>query len=185
MKQLKHFTMIGVVFVLITGTLAHFLYDWSGKNPVIGLFTPVNESIWEHMKLLFFPMLLYSLIMIFKFRGMYPCITSSFCFGILAGSLLIPVLYYVYTSILGSDVFVLDIGIFILSIIIAFWLSYKLTLSCRLKPCTLLLCALTVILLACFIVFTYHAPGIALFADPTASHSPEAILPHRLFHCRG
>lgn len=68
MKHLRHCTIIGIIFVMLTGTLSHFLYDWSGQNPVVGLFTPVNESIWEHMKLLFFPMLLYSLIMILKYR---------------------------------------------------------------------------------------------------------------------
>lgn len=185
MKQLKHYTFIGVIFVLIAGTLAHFLYDWTGKNPVVGFFTPVNESIWEHIKLLFFPMLLYSLILILNFRRNYPCIVSALCLGILAGSLLIPILYYAYTSIVGSDVFVLDIGIFILSTIIAFRLSYKLSLSCRLKHYTLLLCILTVLVFACFIIFTYHPPRIALFADPAALHSPTAILPHRPFHYLG
>lgn len=77
MKHLKHYTIIGIIFATIMGTLAHFLYDWSGKNRVVGLFTPVNESVWEHMKLLFFPMLLYTLLMIFKFRKQYPCISSA------------------------------------------------------------------------------------------------------------
>ena len=49
MKLLKRYTMIGIVFVLITGSLAHFVYDWSGKNHIVGLFTPINESVWEHM----------------------------------------------------------------------------------------------------------------------------------------
>ncbi len=64
MKRLKYFTMGGILFVLITGSLAHFLYDWSGNNLIIGLFSPVSESIWEHMKLIFFPMLIYSLSVI-------------------------------------------------------------------------------------------------------------------------
>lgn len=55
MNHLKRDTIIGILFVLITGSVSHFLYDWTGKNPVVGLFTPANESIWEHMKLLFFP----------------------------------------------------------------------------------------------------------------------------------
>ena len=35
-----------MIVTMILGTLNHFLYDWSGKNPVIALFTPVNESVW-------------------------------------------------------------------------------------------------------------------------------------------
>lgn len=171
MKYLKRYTIIGIIFVLITGTLAHFLYDWSGKNYIVGLFTPINESIWEHMKLLFFPMLIYSLIIIFQFKGTYSCISSSLCFGILTGTLLIPLFYYGYTSILGKDVFILDFAIFILSIIIAFWLSYKLTLYYRLEPYTFLLCCSVCVLFICFILFTYHPPKARIFEDPTVTQT--------------
>ena len=167
MKHLKRYTIIGIFFVLIIGTLAHFLYDLTGNNYIVGLFTPINESIWEHMKLLFFPMLTYSLIMILKFHRKYSCITSALSFGILAGALLIPLFYYAYTYILGKNAFIMDIGIFILSIAIAFWLSYKLTLSCRLESFTSLLCILMCILFVCFLVFTYHPPNTTIFQDPT------------------
>lgn len=169
MKHLKRYTMIGICFVVITGTLSHFLYDWSGNNYIVGFFTPVNESIWEHMKMLFFPMLLYSLFIIFNFKGTYTCITSSLCFGILTGTLLIPLFFYAYTSVLGKDSFILDIGIFILSIIIAFWLSYKLTLFRKLEPYSILLCCLVCSLSICFILFTYHPPQTRIFENPTVS----------------
>lgn len=166
MKDFRRCTIIGIIFVLITGTLAHFLYAWSGNHCIVGLFTPVNESIWEHMKLLFFPMFLYSFIIFFKFRKNYACITSALCFGILVGTLLIPLFYYAYTYILGRNFFILDISIFFLSVIIAFWLSYKLTLSCKLKSFTALLCILVCLLFACFLVFSYHAPDLDIFLDP-------------------
>lgn len=171
MKHLKRYTIIGIIFVLITGTLAHFLYNWTENNPIVGLFTPINESIWEHMKLLFFPMLLYSFIMILKFQRKYSCIISALCFGILIGAILIPLFYYIYTAILGKNIFILDIGTFILSIIIAFWLSYKLTLSCRLESYTFLLCIMVCILLICFLVFTYYPPNITIFRNPTIAQT--------------
>ena len=169
MKNFKRYTLIGIIFVLLTGTLAHFLYDWTGNNHIVGLFTPINESIWEHIKLLFFPMLIYSLIMILKFRKKYSYISSAMCFGILVGALLIPLIYYAYTSILGKNVFILDIGTFLLSIVIAFWLSYHLTLSCRLEVYTLILFILVCILFVCFLVFTYHPPDAVIFQNPTVS----------------
>ena len=104
MKRLKYFTMGGILFVLITGSLAHFLYDWSGNNLIIGLFSPVSESIWEHMKLIFFPMAVYSCFIFFSCRNTYPCIASSLCLGNLTGTLLIPVFFYAYSTILGRDV---------------------------------------------------------------------------------
>lgn len=168
MKHLKKYTIIGIIFVLVTGSLAHFLYDWTGNNYIVGLFTPINESIWEHMKLLFFPMFLYSLFIILKFGKKYSCITSSLYFGTLIGTFLIPIFFYTYTSILGKDIFILDIGTFILSIIIAFWLSYKLTLSCKLEPYTFLLCCLVGILFICLLFFTYHPPNLKIFDDPTS-----------------
>ena len=166
MKKLRRYMVIGIIFVLITGTLAHFVFHWSNNNKIVGLFTPINESIWEHMKLLFFPMLLYSIILMFKFRNKYPCIISALCFSIIAGTALIPIFYYTYTLVTGKDIFAIDIGIFILSIAIAFWLSYKLTLSCRQEPYTTLLCTLIFILFICFMRFSYNPPNNILFADP-------------------
>ena len=167
MNDLKRTTVIGMIIVLITGTLSHFVYDWTGQNLIAGLFTPVNESVWEHMKLLFFPMLIYSPVMVFKFRKEYPCITSGLFSGLLIGTLLIPLLYYAYACVLGKDLLILDIGIFILSTVIAFWLSLKLTLSCKSQRYTALLCVLVCLLFICFLLFTYHAPDMDIFRDPS------------------
>lgn len=172
MKHLKRYTIIGIIFVLIAGTLAHFLYDWSGNRYFVGLFTPINESIWEHMKLLFFPMLLYALFLILKFEKEYPCVTPALCFGIVTGTLLIPIFYYAYTAILGKNMFLLDIAVFIFSIVIAFLLAYRFTLSCKLEPYTVLLCCLVCVLFACFMIFTYHPPDMKLFEDPTKPDIP-------------
>lgn len=172
MKNFKHHIFAGVLFVLIVGSLAHFCYEWSGHNTLAGLFVPVNESVWEHMKLLFYPMLLYSLFLVFRFRKEYPCLLSSLCFGLLAGTLLIPVFFYTYTAVLGKNFLLLDIGTFVLSTLAAFLLSCRLVLSCRLKSCTFLLCILTGVLLLCFLWFTYHPPSLKIFeAAPTGKIS--------------
>lgn len=174
MKQLKRYMVFGICFVLLTGTLSHFLYEWTENNFVIGLFAPVNESVWEHMKLIFFPMLLYSFAGILKLRKNYPCIGSAFCFGILTGAILIPVFFYIYTCILGRNIFALDIGTFVLSTIIAFFTAYKFTISCKLKSCTFLLYGLVIIFFICFLVFTYHAPDLEIFIP--ASNKPSDVL---------
>ena len=69
MKNLKSALIIGTIFVLITGILSHFVYDWSGQNFIVGFFSPVNESTWEHMKLSFFPMLLFSVYLAAMLKG--------------------------------------------------------------------------------------------------------------------
>lgn len=165
MKQLKCDTKIGVIVVLIAGTLSHFLYKWTEKNFIIGFFTPVNESTWEHMKLLFFPMLLYSIFTIPKWKNRYPCITSSLLSGILLGTLLIPVIFYTYTGILGYHIFILDFLTFVFSVIIAFYTSYKLTLSCKAKKTAFIPGIFICITTICFILFTYYPPDIGLFSE--------------------
>lgn len=47
--------IIGTFFIIILGTINHFLYDWFNHNKIIGYFTAVNESTWEHLKLVIAP----------------------------------------------------------------------------------------------------------------------------------
>lgn len=171
MTQLKRYTIIGAIFVTILGTLSHFFYDLSNQNFIVGFFSPINESTWEHMKLVFFPMLLFSLFVISKLKESNPCITSAFLSGILIGTLLIPLIFYTYTGILGYNVFVLDLLTFLLSVIGAFFVAYRLTLSCRMQEYTMLLWIAVGVVFLCFLLFTIAQPDIALFADPTLSNS--------------
>lgn len=155
MSTLKKYTVAGALFVAVAGTLAHFVYDWSGQNFIAGFFFPVSESTWEHMKLCFFPMLLYSAFMHYKIKDEYPCVTSSLLAGTLSGTLLIPVLFYTYSGILGKNFLPLDIAVFLISVLLAFLLVYRLTLSCRVASRTGLLAFLTLMMLLCFFFFTY------------------------------
>ena len=120
----------------------------------------------------FSKLMMYLYILINNFLNLkndYPCITSSLCFGILIGTLLIPIFFYAYTFILGKNTLVFDIFIFVLSIIIAFFAAYKFTLSCKLQPYTLLLCFLISVLFICFVFFTFYPPHFKIFEDPTHS----------------
>lgn len=155
LKQLKCYTIIGIIFVIITGSLAHFVYEWTGNNFIAGLFTPVNESVREHMKLIFFPMLLYGLFMNWKLKKEFPCVTSSLCFGILLGTFLVPVFFYTYIFLIGHDVFLLDIATFVVSIVIAFAAVYKLTLSCRMQSYRYILYGFVCLTAAAFLLLTY------------------------------
>ena len=55
-KRLMRQQLLGALFVLVTGTALHFVYGWSGGHPVAGALSAVNESVWEHMKLVFVPL---------------------------------------------------------------------------------------------------------------------------------
>ena len=155
MKALKRYCIIGTLFVIITGTLAHFVYDWSGHNYIVGFFFPVSESTREHMKLCFFPMLLYSLYMRHMLKDTLPCINSALPAGILVGTFAIPVLFYTYTGILGQNYLPLDIGVFVISVLLAFVVVYRLTSSCKSERFAGILWLSVAILGICFVWFTY------------------------------
>ena len=157
-------TIAGILCVSILGTLLHFTYRWSGRNPLIGLIAPVNESVWEHMKLLFFPMLLFGL---WNLKGVTDaCRISAFHAGLLMGTLLIPVLFYAYTSVLGRNFLVLDIALFYICVIAAFLIYRGLSGSCRLEKYSHMTSMAVFLLLIFFVVFTYFPPGFSIFKDP-------------------
>lgn len=165
-KKLLLYTILGILFTSILGTLSHFVYEWSGNNFWAGLFTPVNESTWEHMKLLFFPMLLYSIFEGIRLRHMYPCICSANALGILLGTFAIPVIFYTYTGILGTHYLFLDIGTFLCSVIIGFVCSYLVTVNCRCKKYSTVLYAIVLLVLAGFLLFTVYPPELGIFVSP-------------------
>ncbi len=160
-------TMVGgILFVSILGSLMHFFYDWSGQNPIVGLFAPVNESVWEHIKLLFFPMLLYLLLFCRGGLRENPRFLSGYLYGTLAGSLLIPILFYAYTAFLGHSVLAIDLAIYFISVLFSFVVAGSLATGEKQKQGIFLPLALCLILGVCFFVFTYFPPNLPLFQTP-------------------
>ena len=68
-KKLLKYDIIGFVFVSIIGTLAHFVYEWTNKCVIAAFFCPINESPWEHLKLIFFPYLIWTVIQAFIMKA--------------------------------------------------------------------------------------------------------------------
>ena len=64
-KKIKILEICGFIFTTSLGTLLHFMYEWSGKNSLVALFSNVNESTWEHLKLLFYPAFIFAIIQSF------------------------------------------------------------------------------------------------------------------------
>ena len=165
MKGLKSYIIVGALLVSVLGTLFHFAYSWSGDNFLVGLFTPINESIWEHTKLSFFPMLIYTPFIGKKLKNNYPCITSAMNAASLLSVLLIIILYYTYSGIIGYNIAFADISIFYISVITSFYATYKLTLSCRADKFGMILQILNILMIFLFIIFTLSPPDIPLFTN--------------------
>ena len=162
-KFITPFLVIG-----FAGVLLHFLYEWTNENPVIGIFSAVNESIWEHLKLLFFPALVYSMIIQILTKGKISTNLLASLIGILSGMAFTIVVYYTYTGILGYQISWLNIAIHFLSV--AVFLTVR-NVACKnlktVKPATNLL-AIVILLSFCvlFAIWTFIPPQIALFIPP-------------------
>ena len=148
------------------GTILHFLYDWTGGSLLVSPFSGVNESTWEHMKLLFWPMLLFAIVQSFFFGDHkdFWCIKLR---GILLGMLLIPVIFYTYNGVVSKSPDWLNIAIFFVSAAVAYIYETRLfqaeKLSCRSPKWAVAALGGLAIL---FVVFTFFTPEIGIFKDP-------------------
>ncbi len=162
----------GILFTCIFGSLLHFVYKWTGETPLAALFSPVNESVWEHCKLLFFPSLLYTVFEILVLSHGSRRFLAGRTAGILLGLLFMVAAYYTYTGASGRESLAADILIFILSVILAFAVSRFLALHCP-KFSLPLPVSLGLLLIFTFLLFlfTFRPPGLPIFQPPDQSAS--------------
>ena len=159
--------LAGILFTLIAGTLLHFCYEWSGENPFVALFAPVSESVWEHLKLLFFPVLVYTLfeiIVLFKVSGSF---LTARVLGVILGMFFILAAFFTYTGIIGRNFLAADILIFALSVFVTFLSSRYLEVRCPSLNLPLLAnYALLLLIVTCFVSFTFSPPGLPMLQSP-------------------
>jgi hypothetical protein len=169
--------IIGMIFIILVGSFFHFLFEISGYWAPIGGFVAVNESTWEHLKLGYWPLIIFALIE-YKFVEKD---AHNFIIGKVIAAYIIPVFiiafFYSYTAILGADSLFFDILSFILAVIIGQLVSYKvLVLREFSRPYRIISWIALVILGILFIVFTYFPPEFFLFQDPISGLY--GIIPH-------
>ena len=155
------FEIISTIFVMVLGTLLHFTYKWSNNNMLVGIFSPINESIWEHLKLMFFPMLITIIIgYLYKGKDIDNYLSSKVIGTIVMLSFTI-VFYYTYSGILGTNYTGVDVSIFFIAVALG---QYKL-MKTKFHGNNIIAIITLLALLLCFVVFTFFPPNIALFKD--------------------
>ena len=158
--------LFGFATVSLSGTLLHFLYDWCGKAVYIAPFSGVNESTWEHMKLLFWPMLAFAVIQSLFFRD-YDAFWSVKLRGMLLGLILIPLIFYTYNGVIGKSPDFINIAIFFVSAAIAYVYEVKeLNLNRNLSPSVSVSIGILILIALSFIIFTFNTPELEIFRDP-------------------
>ena len=165
-KTILKFTIIGALFVIIFGSLFHFVYGWSGNNKIVGSLTPVNESVWEHLKLALIPILLFALIEGYFLRkqnkNLWCVKAAEICLVIF----LITAFFYTYTGIIGFNTLWADILLtFVVPVIIGKYLSYKLLIRENQPRNKIIPAIFLLILIFAFIFFTFRPPHLPLFED--------------------
>jgi hypothetical protein len=164
-SKLLKFEIFSTIFIFVLGTLLHFTYEWSNYNSLVGLFSAVNESTWEHLKLVFYPSILTTLIGYLIFKNQYSNYLIVKTKGILLSMAFIVIFFYTYTGIIGTNYAIIDIGSFFVSILLKEIYEYK-NINDYDKGNNFISFIILVILLLCFIIFTVYPPHLNLFKDP-------------------
>lgn len=156
---------IRFLFISILGVLLHFTYEWSDQNRIVGLFSAVNESTWEHLKLLFFPMLLLTLVELFFFHEKMPanCLWAR-TLGILSGMIFIVAVFYTLNGILGKNYDWINIALYFAGVIFALFVENDVYRNGKAEN-LILSSAILLLLTAAFFTFTEYPPQLGIFQE--------------------
>jgi hypothetical protein len=165
-KSILKWELIGIAFIVLAGGALHFVFELSGEWRPLAVIAAVNESTWEHLKLGFWPALIYFFVECFYIRKS----SHNFFFAKAIGILLIPVsitvLFYAYTAFM-EDMLAIDLTIFVVAVVIGQLASYEIL---RMRPLPAWTngvgVALLLLMTGAFSTLTYHTPELPVFQNP-------------------
>ncbi len=163
--------VLGGLVIFFVGSALHFTHELSGYQDWVGWFSAVNESAWEHLKMFWFPAVVFALVQHAFIRDR----VNHYWYGVGVGLLLVPVgilvSFYFYLGILlpiqGRGVLALDIGTAVVGVVLAQWATYR--VWTRTEPVGVVRRALVgvanLLLAAAMALFTFFPPQVFLFED--------------------
>jgi len=156
----------GIVIIFLSGSVLHFVFDWLGGWPPAALITAVNESVWEHLKLAFWPGLIYGLIEFLFLRTKTKNFWVAKTCGLFTMPIIIVAVFYGYTALTGSHILWLDIALFGIAVVVGQMISFVLMVRrpFGLKTKIVMGVALVLMIIA-FSLFSYFPPRWPLFRD--------------------
>lgn len=166
--------ILGIPLLFILGSLLHFMFQLFQKNPVIGIFAPVNESIWEHSKMMTWPITLWWVLNYFLLKKRATVDLNKWFTGALSAlvsSLVVmPMIYYFYTSAFGVELLWVDILILLFSVSVGQLFGMHIYRHSQGINAMLSLLIIFLVLLI-FALFTFFPPTLPLFQDgPTGNY---------------
>jgi hypothetical protein len=148
----------------------HFLYELSGNMAAVGLFVPVNESVWEHQKLAFLPMLLWWITAFILLRKRHSISALRWFYSAAVAELVSPLFiisfYYIHTGALGLHSLLLDVSSLFIGVMLAQIGGLHAYRYSRLNRIWVLgIFLMTALLFLAYISFTLAPPHLPLFMD--------------------
>lgn len=166
-KNLVKYEKIGFVLTSALGTLMHFVYDWSNKAFIVGLFAPVNESPWEHLKLLYFPFILFALWEAHKLEQDKFNVFFGKLIGIMIGMYITLSIYYISMGAFGKSPDWVNIFSFFAGMAIAYTISFFIIhYSIGRGMPNGISFGLIIVIAITFVLLTVYPIKIPLFQDP-------------------
>lgn len=166
MSSLKQWRFAGIITIISLGFLLHYIYSWTGPSKIVGWFVPVNESVWEHLKLGYWSVVLFSIAEYSHLKNIVNNYYFAKLIGVLTLEITILLIYYGYTFIVGKNILLLDITSYIIGVIVCQYVTYHLFL---LKPfskfCSRISLVVFIAIGILFGVTTYYPPHAVLFMD--------------------
>ncbi len=157
----------GALVVFVLGSLLHFVFGWLGGWRPVAVFAAVNESTWEHLKIAFWPGLVWAVWPSSSAQPNRSAYWSAQGYGLLVVSAAIVGLFHGYVAALGRNLLAVDITIFFVAVLLGQIVSAASigNLARRAVPRLAGLFLLAIQVLA-FVSFTFWPPNIWLFEDP-------------------
>lgn len=158
----------GALFIIALGSLLHFTYEAAGQAWWAGIFSAMSESVWEHLKLAFWPGLLWTLFLWLGPIGR----PNNFWSGRAASLVLMPLIialgYYGYTAMLGGHFLVLDLTLFVFAVACGQAAALGFYKGASLRDGVEAAAIAAVVLMAiAFSTLSFIGPDVPLFEDPS------------------
>lgn len=155
---------IAFLVTALAGTGLHFLYTvW--PVPLVGLFAPVSESVWEHLKLLYWPFLVAAAVLVHTMKSRLRA-WSGFLASLLIQPLILTALYYLLRSGFGFTSLALDILLYYAVLGAGFFAAFELYGTGAAERSLGLLIVLAAIYGVSLMVFTLASPNLPIFIAP-------------------
>lgn len=158
--------IISFFIVAILGTLLHFTHSIFKRGFLLHAFSAVNESTWEHMKLLVAPTLLAILFQYIVLKNIYPNVINSGLVLLLVEVIAIPIIYEPLHSLFGKIPVLINILIFYIAILLGIYIQYLFLEKGYVILNEWISLSIIIGITILFGIFTYYPPKMPLFRDP-------------------